>query len=378
MTVMSMAPHMLQHAGAGAEGDQHLDSTAILLPVESVIVADRYRKDLGDVEELSKSIAEIGLLNPITVREWHGGYRLVAGERRLTAFQSLGLAEIPARVARDIADARDALVAERDENTERKPMLPSEATALGIAIQEMEAPAARERQAHGQTAPGRNACVPGSTSVEPDKWGHKTRDIAAEAVGMSAATFARMKTLITTAADESEPEEVRKAAREAVEAIDQGAPVRNGYDRVKEVRRKIESVTVESRGKPGPKPDEELTDWHQSLAERYPTARAAFEAEGHTRYNSVKSFQGQALRAGAKYRFTEKSYAKHAAQSQDWLDRNTLSIEYSISMLAEIDYTTITPEQAGEALQRLASTRQLTRFIKTLKEISNVQESSAE
>ncbi|WP_454168139.1 hypothetical protein [Microbacterium lacticum] len=52
-------------------------------------------------------------------------------------------------------------------------MLLSEATALGMAIQEMEAPAAKERQAST-----RFGGVPGNTTVESDKWGHKTRDIA--------------------------------------------------------------------------------------------------------------------------------------------------------------------------------------------------------
>src|SRR3546814_7828219 len=82
-----------------------------------------------------------------------------------------------------------------------------------------------------------------------DRWGHKTRDIAADAVGLSPATYTRMKTLVTTAADETEPEEVREAAREAVEAIDRGAPVRNGYDRVTEMRRSVETSTVEPERK---------------------------------------------------------------------------------------------------------------------------------
>lgn len=46
---------------------------------------------------------------------------------------------------------------------ERKPMLVSEATALGMAIQEMEAPAAKERQ-----EATRFGGVPGNTTVEPD------------------------------------------------------------------------------------------------------------------------------------------------------------------------------------------------------------------
>jgi len=42
-----------------------------------------------------------------------------------------------------------------------------------------------ERRAHGQTAPGRNAPGPGTTSVEA----HRSRDIAAEAVGLSEPTY---------------------------------------------------------------------------------------------------------------------------------------------------------------------------------------------
>jgi hypothetical protein len=145
---------------SGAEGDtsspseRTADTAAVVVPIKSVLVADRYRKDLGDVSELAASIIEIGLLNPITVTEYYGGYRLVAGERRLRAFQALELDEIPARIARNIVEARDLLVAERDENTQRKEMLPSEKAALGMAIEDLERPAALERRGHGQTGPG--------------------------------------------------------------------------------------------------------------------------------------------------------------------------------------------------------------------------------
>lgn len=201
MTATEVAPYVLEHVGAGTDGDQYPESTAdtdsVVIPIQRVLVADRFRKELGNVTGLAQSIVNVGLLNPITVTAYHGGFRLVAGERRLRAFESLGLAEIPARVARDIAEARDFLVAERDENTERKEMLPSEATALGIAIQEMEAPAAAERKREGQHRGGESFAgrlgVPGNT--KPDD-SHKTRDIAAEAVGMSPATYTRMKTLL--------------------------------------------------------------------------------------------------------------------------------------------------------------------------------------
>src|SRR3546814_4898376 len=77
------APVVLEHAGAGTDGDQYADSTAIVLDVDSILVADRYRKDLGDLSDLKQSIVYIGILNPITVTEYYGGYKLLAGERRL-------------------------------------------------------------------------------------------------------------------------------------------------------------------------------------------------------------------------------------------------------------------------------------------------------
>ena len=367
-------PVVLEHAGVGTDGDQYVESTALVLDVDSILVADRYRKEIGDVTDLKESIKNIGLLNPITVREWHGGYRLVAGERRLTAFKALGLATIDARVARDIADARDALVAERDENTARKPMLPSEATALGMAIQEMEAPAAMERMReggdNGRAAQQGRPVFPGTQAIESDKWGHKTRDIAAEAVGMSPATYTRMKTLVTTAADESQPEEVREAAREAVEAIDQGAPVRNGYDRVKEVRRMTEPGTAapESTSK---NRANDRTDYHHALAALHPTSRIAFERDARTEYASFESFDAAARKAGASWRFTERQWQARVATSADVLNRSSLAIEVALDAIdVRVDMQTITPEKATEALERLNASA-LNRIIRQLKEISN-------
>ena len=45
--------------------------------------------------ELTKSIVEKGVIQPITVRRVEGGYQLVTGERRLRAAQKAGLAQIP-------------------------------------------------------------------------------------------------------------------------------------------------------------------------------------------------------------------------------------------------------------------------------------------
>ena len=58
------------------------------------------RKIMGENEitELSESIKELGVLQPILVKQIDSGYELIAGERRLRAAQRAGLQDIPAMV----------------------------------------------------------------------------------------------------------------------------------------------------------------------------------------------------------------------------------------------------------------------------------------
>jgi len=84
--------------------------------------------DEADLAELTDSIAEIGLLQPIVVRERADGYELIMGERRWRAAQRAGLRRIPALVrdTDDTAMLRDALL----ENLHRANLNPlEEATA---------------------------------------------------------------------------------------------------------------------------------------------------------------------------------------------------------------------------------------------------------
>jgi len=69
------------------------------------------RRELRNIDDLAKSIKEIGLLNPITITK---DFRLVAGYHRLTACKKLGWKTIPANVV-DM-DALKAELAEIDEN----------------------------------------------------------------------------------------------------------------------------------------------------------------------------------------------------------------------------------------------------------------------
>lgn len=51
--------------------------------------------DDGELDGLSQSIAQVGILQPLSVRRTSQGWELIAGERRLRAAQRAGLATVP-------------------------------------------------------------------------------------------------------------------------------------------------------------------------------------------------------------------------------------------------------------------------------------------
>lgn len=73
---------------------------------------------------LAASIAEVGILQPLVVKESEGDYVLVAGERRLRAARRAGLVDVPVvvRTGDDRASLTEALV----ENLQRQDLGPLE------------------------------------------------------------------------------------------------------------------------------------------------------------------------------------------------------------------------------------------------------------
>jgi ParB family chromosome partitioning protein len=197
--------------------------------IDAIVVRARHRKDLGEVDSLMASIASVGLLNPVTVDSENV---LLAGERRLIACRRLGWKEIPVTVAANFDDAVSRLVAERDENTCRKDMSPSELVSLGKALEELERPKARERQATQDY--GRNCCSAEQQLANPKRSSAGyTRTIVAGAIGMSPAVYGRAKHVVEAAKDETLPEEVREVATKAVREMDRTGVVTTQYDRVR-------------------------------------------------------------------------------------------------------------------------------------------------
>ena len=99
-----------------------LDSTRVLfLPVESILPNPHQPRRTFSPEslrELSASIRELGLLQPLTVRRRDGQWELVAGERRLRAAKLAGLKEVPC-LALQIDSQQSSLLA-LVENLQRR------------------------------------------------------------------------------------------------------------------------------------------------------------------------------------------------------------------------------------------------------------------
>jgi ParB family transcriptional regulator, chromosome partitioning protein len=98
----------------------------------------RMKLDEQTLEQLSVSIREHGVLQPILVRPFGQGYQLVAGERRWSAAQRAGLLRIPA-VVKNIPDDR-LLELALIENIQREQLNPiEEAQAYQHLIEELGA-----------------------------------------------------------------------------------------------------------------------------------------------------------------------------------------------------------------------------------------------
>jgi ParB family chromosome partitioning protein len=117
----------------GAEQPNHAGTGSIHDVEISRIVANPFQPrtdfDPQALSELKQSIAENGLVTPVTVRSYNSGYQLIAGERRLRAVQELGYTSIPAYVL-EIRDERQMLEMALIENVQRENLNPVE-EALG-------------------------------------------------------------------------------------------------------------------------------------------------------------------------------------------------------------------------------------------------------
>ena len=112
----------------GSSNFDEAESELLHLPISKVeprLEQPREYFDEDALQELADSIAQYGLIQPITVRKLNTGYyQIIAGERRWRASRLAGLTEVPVRVieADDRRTAELALV----ENLQREDLNPIE------------------------------------------------------------------------------------------------------------------------------------------------------------------------------------------------------------------------------------------------------------
>ncbi|MBQ6965974.1 MAG: ParB/RepB/Spo0J family partition protein [Bacteroidaceae bacterium] len=84
--------------------DVHTEGSSTINEIDTALIErnpnqPRHEFDEEALQELSDSIAEFGIIQPITLRELDNGhYQIIAGERRWRASQKVGLKTIPAYI----------------------------------------------------------------------------------------------------------------------------------------------------------------------------------------------------------------------------------------------------------------------------------------
>ena len=236
------------------QGQLNMKPELQTLPISEIAVGDRFRRDLGDIQELADSIKAVGLLNPPLVGT--DGV-LVCGFRRIQAAKLLGWKEIECRVF----DPEDTLLAEHDENEVRKAFTHSERVAIAQAY--------KEKLGNRAGRPKKEEAEIQENFPEFPK-GQQTRDIAAKAAGFgNAKTFEQAEKVVdkgikplveamdtgevsVSAAAElaSEPEEVQEEViKQGPEAVKQHAKAK------REARKAKPAKPVQTPAKPEASPE---------------------------------------------------------------------------------------------------------------------------
>ena len=213
--------------------------------VESIIVGNRHRTDLGDLTALAESIARDGLLQPLTVTI--DGV-LVCGARRLAAIKLLGWRTVSVWVRSGISGRLGHLLAEQDDNMLHKDLTRVEAAALYRELKTLMAEDASRRQAatrfSAENQPGKDGA--GKFPAPSEPVGRASEQAAAMIPGgASYKTLDKIDYLRQVTDDTDLPATVRGDAAEELERIAAGAPVHPGFERIRAAVTEAASETTD-------------------------------------------------------------------------------------------------------------------------------------
>lgn len=222
------------------------------IAIDEIKIGDRKRKQMGDIDALAKSIDTVGLLHPIVASTDH---QLICGGRRLEACKQLGWKTVEVTIATSINDVERAELAELEENTCRKDLIPSEMVAKAKVVEPIEREAAKARQ--GERTDKHPVKITGSSRGE-------SADRVAAAVGVSRPTLAKAKAVVEAA--EAHPEHYG----DLVEQMDKSGKVSPAHDEM--VRRHVQDKAPQPPTGPTPaekaKADPERK-WYENIHKIY-------------------------------------------------------------------------------------------------------------
>ncbi|GAA1532564.1 ParB N-terminal domain-containing protein [Brevibacterium picturae] len=201
--------------------------------VASIMIGHRHRTDLGDIDALAASIAQLGLLQPPTITT---DGTLVCGARRLAAVKQLGWRTVDVWVRSSISDRLGHLLAEQDENTQHKDLTPVEAAALYRELKALMAEDAQRRKQATQFGVDQNPRSDGPANFAgPSTAPGIAREQAAAMIpgGASHTTLDKINYLHQLATDPETPPVLREQITTELEAINDGAPVHPAYERIR-------------------------------------------------------------------------------------------------------------------------------------------------
>lgn len=253
------------------------------LDINSIIIGERYRKELGDIIALADSIKEQGLLQPVGVDKDNV---LVFGERRIRAFQQLGWSRIPVRRV----NVTSIVEGEYAENDVREDFRPSERVAIAAAV----ADEIGERRG-GDTSSGEQ-----SNRQNIAEWkGKPTKEIAAEKSGFGNPETLRQAKSVVATQDPSLIEAMdsgKLSISAAAKAVSLPAPARQEVIQAADPKRALREATmIAAAGRPPPastnrnplyKPNESysrlamITGFCDSISDKIEAGGSTFLAEG--------------------------------------------------------------------------------------------------
>ena len=212
--------------------------------VDSIIVGDRLREDMGDIAGLAESIREYGLFHPIIITSDH---RLVCGERRLKAAQRIGMVEIDAAIWEHLTEeVREEI--EREENERRKPLTDHERSKRMVARAQAEAPTVAAKIAE-RAVSAESAETPKHAGGRPSRY-EAPRSEVAKALGVGETTLREAEQHVS--AVESTPALAplpQAKALRAAEAL-KDPDTRAAFERVPEEDRPVVAAMLAEPGAP--------------------------------------------------------------------------------------------------------------------------------